>query len=75
MPPASLRSNVRRECSSWIIGFVVIVGIIVFVLYRKGSTGASKADDLASRYSVEGQKHTGGMGGVGHPGGGGTGGG
>ncbi len=60
---------------SWIIGFVVIVGIIAFVLNRRGSTGASKADDLASRYSAEGQKHTGGMGGVGHPGGGGTGGG
>jgi len=60
---------------SWIIGFVVIVGIIVFVLNRRGSTGASNGDGLASRSSAEGQKHTGGMGGVGHPGGGGTGGG
>jgi hypothetical protein len=58
---------------SWIIGFVVIVGIIVVVMNRRGSTGASKADDLPSRYSAEGQKHTGGFtaGGTGHTSGGG----
>jgi hypothetical protein len=58
---------------SWIIGFVVIVGIIVFVLNRRGSTGASKADDLPSRYSADGQKHDGGFlpGGTGHTSGGG----
>ena len=33
---------------SWIIGFIVIVGIIVFVMNRRGSTGASRADDLPS---------------------------
>lgn len=59
---------------SWIIGFVVIVGVIVFVMNRRGSTGASKADDLPSRYSAEGQKHSGGFtsGGTGHTSGGGV---
>ena len=58
---------------SWIIGFVVIVGIIVIVVNRRGSTGASKGDDLSSRYSAEGQKHDGGFqsGGTGHTSGGG----
>jgi hypothetical protein len=31
-----------------IIGFIVIVGIIVVVVNRRGSTGASRADDLPS---------------------------
>jgi hypothetical protein len=49
------------------------VGIIVFVMNRRGSTGASKADDLSSQYSAEGQKHSGGFpaGGTGHTSGGG----
>ena len=32
----------------WIIGFIVIVGVIVVVMNRRGSTGASRADDLPS---------------------------
>ena len=62
---------------TFIIGLVVIVGIIVVVMNRRGSTGASKADDLSSRYTAEGQKHTGGFGagGTGHAGGGAGGGG
>lgn len=35
---------------AWIIGFVVIVGVIVVVTNRRGSTGASRADDLPSPY-------------------------
>jgi hypothetical protein len=31
-----------------IIGFIVIVGSIVVVVNRRGSTGASRADDLPS---------------------------
>ena len=31
-----------------IIGFIVIVGVIVVVMNRRGSTGASRADDLPS---------------------------
>ena len=46
-----------------IIGFVVIVGVIVVVMNRRGSTGASRADDLPSSYTADGQKHTGGFGG------------
>ncbi|HYN67974.1 MAG TPA: hypothetical protein VES93_13875 [Ornithinibacter sp.] len=53
---------------AWIIGFVVIVGIIVVVTSRRGSTGASRADDLPSPY-----RHGAGGGG-GHVGGGGDGG-
>ena len=33
---------------SWIIGFVVIVGIIVFVMNRRGSTGAGRDHDNPS---------------------------
>ena len=33
---------------AWIIGFIVIVGVIVVVMNRRGSTGASRADDLPS---------------------------
>ena len=50
---------------AWIIGFVVIVGVIVVVMNRRGSTGASRADDLPSSYTADGQKHTGGFGGGG----------
>ena len=32
----------------FIIGFIVIVGVIVVVMNRRGSTGASQADDLPS---------------------------
>ena len=32
----------------YIIGFLVIVGIIVVVTNRRGSTGASRNDDLPS---------------------------
>ena len=32
----------------FIIGFIVIVGMIVVVMNRRGSTGASRADDLPS---------------------------
>ena len=32
----------------YIIGFIVIVGVIVVVMNRRGSTGASRADDLPS---------------------------
>jgi hypothetical protein len=53
----------------YIIGFVVIVCIIVVVMNRRGSTGASRADDLPSSYTAEGQKHTGGFGGGGVGGG------
>ena len=60
---------------SWVIGFVVIVGVIVVVMNRRGSTGASKNDDLPSRYTADGQKHTGGFGGGGTGGDGGMGGG
>ena len=34
----------------YIIGFVVIVGAIVVVMNRRGSIGASRADDLPSNY-------------------------
>ena len=37
---------------AFIIGFIVIVGIIVVVTNRRGSTGASRADDLPSRYTA-----------------------
>jgi hypothetical protein len=60
---------------TFIIGFIVIVGIIVVVMNRRGSTGASRADDMPSRYTAEGQKHTGGFGGGGFGGDGGAGGG
>ena len=53
----------------YIIGFIVIVGLIVVVMNRRGSTGASRADDLPSSYTAEGQKHTGGFGGSVGPGG------
>ena len=32
----------------YIIGFIVIVGVIVVVMNRRGSTGASRADDRPS---------------------------
>ena len=54
---------------TYIIGFVVIVGIIVVVMNRRGSTGASRADDLPSRYTADDQKHTGGFSGGGSVGG------
>ena len=60
---------------TFIIGFVVIVGIIVVVMNRRGSTGASRADDMPSRYTADEQKHTGGYGGGGFGGDGGAGGG
>jgi hypothetical protein len=50
----------------YIIGFVVIVGLIVVVMNRRGSTGASRADDLPST----GRADTSGGGYI-HPGGGG----
>ncbi len=34
----------------YIIGFIVIVGVIVVVMNRRGSTGVSRADDLPSNY-------------------------
>jgi len=61
----------------YIIGFIVLVGIIVVVLNRRGSTGASKGDDLHSSYTGDGHRHSGGFGGggPGYGGGGGDGGG
>ena len=56
---------------AFIIGFIVIVGIIVVVTNRRGSTGASRADDLPSRYTADEYKHTGGLGGGGGVDGGG----
>ncbi len=53
----------------YIIGFIVIVGIIAVVINRRGSTGASRADDLPSSYTAEHQKHTGGLSGSAGPGG------
>jgi hypothetical protein len=54
----------------YIIGFIVIVGAIVMVTNRRGSTGASRADDLPSTYRPD----RGGGGGFGGGGGGGGGG-
>jgi hypothetical protein len=34
----------------YIIGFIVIVGIIVVVVNRRGSVGTSRADDIPSHY-------------------------
>ena len=52
----------------YIVGFIVIVGIIVVVMNRRGSTGASRSDDLSSSYTAEQYKHTGGFSGGGGPG-------
>ena len=60
---------------AWIIGFVVIVGVIVVVMNRRGSIGASRPDDLSPTYHADEHKHTGGMGGGGSGGFGGDGGG
>ena len=43
----------------YIIGFIVIVGIIVVVTSRRGSTGASRNDDLPTTYERDGTKGTG----------------
>lgn len=32
----------------WIIGVVLVLAVIVMVMNRRGSTGASRADDLPS---------------------------
>ena len=34
----------------WIIGFVAVCTAIAVVIQRRGSTGASRADDLPSNY-------------------------
>lgn len=47
----------------YILGFVVIVGIIVVVMNRRGSSGASRADDLSPHYD-ETRRHEGGFGGA-----------
>jgi hypothetical protein len=46
----------------FIIGFIVIVGVIVVVMNRRGSTGVSRADDLPSsqRPDTSGGGHLGG---------------
>jgi hypothetical protein len=43
----------------YIIGFIVIVGIIVVVMNRRGSTGASRADDRSVDYRADGTQGTG----------------
>jgi hypothetical protein len=58
----------------WIIGFVAVCTIISVVISRRGSTGASRADDLPSSHQP-GMGHgpvsgTGGYGGGGDGGGG-----
>jgi hypothetical protein len=52
---------------TYIIGFIVIVGVIVVVMNRRGSTGASRADDLPSSYRSDGRNDSGYI----NPGGGG----
>ena len=49
----------------FIIGFVVLVGIIVVVVNRRGSTGASRADDLPSSHQRDSYKNDGYIGGGG----------
>ena len=57
----------------FIIGFIVIVGVIVVVMNRRGSTGESRADDLPSgqRPDTSGGGYLGGGGFGGDAGGGG----
>ena len=52
----------------YIIGFIVIVGVIVVVTNRRGSTGASRADDLPSTHRPN-TSGGGGFGGGGYGGG------
>ena len=53
----------------FIIGFVVLVAIIAVTVNRRGSTGASRADDLASTYRPHENKRGGFVGVGGGPGG------
>ena len=51
----------------WIIGFVAVCAAISIVISRRGSTGASRADDLKSSYRpgatpYDGSSGTGGYG-------------
>lgn len=43
----------------YIIGFIVIVGIMVVVMNRRGSTGASRADDRSADHKPDGTQGTG----------------
>jgi hypothetical protein len=59
----------------YIIGFIVIVGIIVVVMNRRGSTGAGREWDEQSGGTRNDRSHDSGYGGVGGGGGHGDGGG
>lgn len=58
----------------YIIGFVVIMGVIVVVTNRRGSTGASRADDLPSGHQRDSSRGDGYISGSGGGDGGGMGG-
>jgi hypothetical protein len=44
----------------WIIGLVSVMAVMVFVMTRRGSTGASRAEDRNSTHTVDESKGLGG---------------
>lgn len=43
----------------WFVGIVMFIVVTVVVINRRGSTGASRADDRSSGYTPDGTKGTG----------------
>jgi hypothetical protein len=48
----------RTAMWPWIIGVVLLLAVTVVVMNRRGSTGASKADDLPPSHGPDGSKGT-----------------
>ena len=44
----------------WIIALVLLMAVMVFVMNRRGSTGASRAEDRSSTHTVDESKGLGG---------------
>ena len=44
----------------WIIGLALVIAVMVIVMNRRGSTGASRAEDRKSSHSVDESKGLGG---------------
>ena len=72
--PRGIHDGGETSVWTYIIGFAVLVAIIAVIINRRGSTGASRADDLTSTYRPHENKGGGFVGGGGGAGGAGDGG-